>query len=463
MVRTDVWFENVRGDGTEWVEHPIGPSTPPPDDFRPAFAFDATKARVVDMTGNGVNDIVFTDAEIPGGKVWWMENVGGEGRQWRRHEVSRPREGAPRRGAYHSLQVADFTGNGHLDIFSAEMEWVRGAAAPRWYVWENLDGRGTRWHEHVILDANLGGHEALAGDVTGNGRLDVIAGSFIPTEVHWYENPGPEALRLGQTWPQHLLVDTGDSTNEGQLMVDIDGDGRPEWVVNSWRQGVPMRIWRLVDCPPQPSGAIVKLVPSTLGETANGHGIGVGDLNGNGLTDVLVGEGWYEQPATDPWNQPWTFHRDWELQASLPMLVRDLDGDGRNDLIFGNGHNYGLFWWRNLGPGEDGKIRWKETLIDRGFSQPHSMTFADLDGDGQDELITGKRYFAHNGGDPGGHDPPCLYYYKWDSAAGNFKRFVIDEQRVGTGLQIVAEDLNGNGKVDIAVAGKSGTYLLLQE
>lgn len=175
VVRTDVWFENVRGDGTEWVEHPIGPSTPPPDDFRPAFAFDATKARVVDMTGNGVNDIVFTDAEIPGGKVWWMENVGGEGRQWRRHEVSRPREGAPRRGAYHSLQVADFTGNGHLDIFSAEMEWVGGAEAPRWYVWENLDGRGTRWHEHVILDANLGGHEALAGDVTGNGRLDVIS------------------------------------------------------------------------------------------------------------------------------------------------------------------------------------------------------------------------------------------------------------------------------------------------
>ncbi len=353
--------------------------------------------------------------------------------------------------ANEGIAAGDIDGDGKTDL----------VAGRNWY-------RGGDWVARPLrLIEDWNGYVQSNGDylfdVNGNGRLDVIAGSFIPTEVHWYENPGPEALRLGQTWPQHLLVDTGDSTNEGQLMVDIDGDGRPEWVVNSWRQGVPMRIWRLVDCPPQPSGAIVKLVPSTLGETANGHGIGVGDLNGNGLTDVLVGEGWYEQPATDPWNQPWTFHRDWELQASLPMLVRDLDGDGRNDLIFGNGHNYGLFWWRNLGPGEDGKIRWKETLIDRGFSQPHSMTFADLDGDGQDELITGKRYFAHNGGDPGGHDPPCLYYYKWDSAAGNFKRFVIDEQRVGTGLQIVAEDLNGNGKVDIAVAGKSGTYLLLQE
>ncbi len=353
--------------------------------------------------------------------------------------------------ANEGIAAGDIDGDGKIDL----------TAGRNWYKGDQWVARPLRaiedWNGYVQSNGDF------LYDVNGDGRLDVIAGSFIPTEVHWYENPGAEPLRLGQSWPKHLLVDTGDSTNEGQLMVDIDGDGRPEWVVNSWRKGVPTRVWRLVDCPPQPTGAVVKMVPATLGEQANGHGIGVGDLNGDGRADVLVGEGWYEQPESDPWGQAWTFHRDWDLHASLPMLVRDLDGDGRNDLIFGYGHDYGLFWWQNLGADAAGKIQWKEHLIDRGFSQPHVLVWADLDGDGQDELITGKRYYAHNGGDPGGQEPPCLFYYKWNPETLQFKRFVIDQERVGTGLQIVAQDLNGDGKVDIAVAGKSGTYVILQQ
>jgi hypothetical protein len=178
VARTDVWFENVRGDGLEWRQHEIGPNTPPPPDFRPAFAFKATRAWVGDMNGNGRNDIVFTDCEIPGGKVWWMENLDGKGTQWKRHDVFTG--GEPRRGAFHSLQVADFDGDGALDIFTCEMEHVRGRGSPRWFIWENPEGKEGAWKEHVILDANLGGHEALAGDITGNGRLDIIGKPWHP-------------------------------------------------------------------------------------------------------------------------------------------------------------------------------------------------------------------------------------------------------------------------------------------
>jgi len=178
VIRTDIWFQNVNGDGTKWIQHPIGPNTPPPPDFQPPFAFDATCSVVCDMNGDGKNDIVFTDAEIPGGKIWWMENLDGKGLSWQRHEI--PNGDNVRRGAYHCLYVGDLDGDGDFDIFTCEMEHVGGDGNPRWYIWENLDGQGGQWQEHVILDINLGGHEVVIGDITGNGLPDIIGKPWVP-------------------------------------------------------------------------------------------------------------------------------------------------------------------------------------------------------------------------------------------------------------------------------------------
>jgi hypothetical protein len=161
---------------------------------------------------------------------------------------------------------------------------------------------------------------------------------------------------------------------------------------------------------------------------------------------------------------PWKFHPETALStlAPTPFVVTRLTDSGRNDIVWGKAHDYGLYWWEQGVPRPDGTTTWTEHLIDKSWSQTHVMAWADLDGDGQPELITGKRVRAHVDKDPGSADPECLYYYQWDKAARKFTRHTIAApgQGVGTGMQICVADLNADGRPDIAVAGKTGTWIL---
>jgi hypothetical protein len=345
------------------------------------------------------------------------------------------------------IDIADFNNDGRLDV----------VAGRNWYAAPDFIPRPVRtiedWNDYVLSNGDF------ALDVNGDGWLDVISGAFNLLEVCWYENPGDPQLEQGKLWEKHLFFTTSSTENEGQFLYDLNKDGIPEWIVSSWNPNNPLLVWKLSIGPSnQPSAESF-----IIGKERNGHGLGFGDLNGDNKPDLLFEFGWYEQPEAGPFSGPWQFHNDWEYHASLPILVDDLNQDGWADVIVGQGHDYGLYWLEQRQVNSARDSIWIEHLIDNSFSQPHSLLLVDLNADGSRELVVGKRVLAHNGNDPGAHDPPCIYYYEWQPDKLEFSRHTINEGQVGGGLQIRAADLNGDRFLDIAVAGKSGTYILFNK
>jgi hypothetical protein len=299
-------------------------------------------------------------------------------------------------------------------------------------------------------------------DVDGDGWIDVISMGWMDPELCWYKNPGPEKLAKGLKWEKHVLKETR-GQNECLAMKDLDGDGVPEIFVNSWDKKAPMVAWKLT----KTSEGMPTVEQLVIGDQGSGHGFAFGDVNGDGREDILCEMGWYERPEGELFAKPWKFHTETALpHPSCPFLLVDLNEDGRQDIIWGRAHDFGLYWREQGPPTDEGTTTWKEdTLVDDSWSQPHCLAWADLDGDQQCELITGKRVRAHNGNDPGGLEPACLYYYTWDKSNQEFTRHTISPPGggVGTGMQIRIVDLNTDGRPDIVVAGKSGTWVLTNE
>lgn len=304
--------------------------------------------------------------------------------------------------------------------------------------------------------ANNGDH---VSDVDGDGWMDVISGGWTESELMWYKNPGKDALEKGWKWEPHLLFNAR-AQNEAFHLRDLDDDGVPEIVVICWVKKAPLVVWKLS----KTSDGKPAANRFVIGNNGCGHGYALGDVNGDGREDILCEVGWYEKPSGNPFAGPWKFHPETALKtASSPFVVADVDGDGRNDIIWGRGHDYGIYWRRQGKPKADGTTTWKEHLIDKSWSQAHSLVWADLDGDGKGELIAGKRVRGHGGRDPGANEAARLYYYTFDNATRKFDRHTISPAGVGTGMQICVADLNSDDRPDIAVSGKTGTYVLINE
>jgi hypothetical protein len=328
----------------------------------------------------------------------------------------------------------DMNGDGKPDLLSGAY----------WY--ENPGPNGGEWKRHQYRTVEIVGEFVSdcgewAIDVNKDGAPDVVTTGWMTNGVYWYENPKkPDA-----TWQRHKITDSIDT--EGGAFADINGDGKPDLVLGHYNHsGV---LW--IDfAGPEPK------VHHLGDEHQDGHGVGIADIDGDGKADVLTPFGWFKNIDAD--NDKWEWHGDWDLaDAGFPIIGYDVNNDGKLDLIYGQGHGYGLYWLEQQG---DASHRtWTKHIIDESFSQSHALALIDIDKDGEPELLTGKRYRGHNGSDPGSYDPLVVYYYKLDRKTGKFTRYPISVNgTAAVGSQFVVEDFDGDGDLDLATAGKTGVH-----
>jgi len=334
------------------------------------------------------------------------------------------------------VAIGDVNNDGKLDILAGAW-WFE---APGWTKHAIAEGKHydpATAFSNSFLDFTM--------DIDQDGWIDLIRISLPGEEAVWYRNPG----RKEGYWPMHpLLKNAG---NESPALVDVDGDGRPDLLCND--PVAKEMIW--LKSPVKKGDTLWKRYVIAKGDIPGvnryTHGLGLIDMNGDGRRDVVITKGWWECPA-DPKTSNWKFHPADLGEDCSQIYALDVNMDGKKELISASAHNYGIWWHEKVDTG------WVHHDIYKGFSESHGMAMADVNKDGYPDLVTGKRYFAHNGEDPGALEPSVLYWFELrPGPAPKWIPHEIDNDS-GVGLQVLVQDMNKDGLPDIIVANKKGVF-----
>ena len=300
--------------------------------------------------------------------------------------------------------AGDFNKDGKMDVVSG----------PYWYVGPEFNERHALYETKEYPPKGYSRNfNTWAYDINGDGWDDVLRVTFPGDAALWFENPKGEG-----DWKEHRAADVVD--NESPQFGDIDGDGQPDLVCSV---GGQFAYFTFDKAKADEKWTRHNISPEKATGGKFTHGLGLGDVDGDGRTDLLDKDHWWRQPESLEGDPVWQEYRyQFTAPGGADMFAYDFDGDGDQDIYTSAAaHSYGLTWFEQA-VAEGGKKIWKRHVITGAkpednkygvvFSQAHSAQLVDMDGDGVKDLITGKRWWAHNGKDPGGNEPAVLYWFK---------------------------------------------------
>ena len=317
-----------------------------------------------DVNGDGYTDVL--GAGYLCNDITWWENLDGLGTSWTEHTV------CGYFAATRTVYSADINGDGYMDVLGAAL------AANDITWWENVDGSGTIWTEHIV-DGDFGGAISVySADINGDGYMDVLGAALAANDITWWENVDGS----GTIWTEHTVEGDFDSAMSVHC-ADVNGDGFMD-VLGASGGADDITWWENVD------GSGTSWTEHIVnGDFDGAMSVYSADVNGDGNMDVLGAAAtasditWWEN--VDGSGTSWTEHTvNGDFDGAISVYSADVNADGFMDVLGAANTDDDITWWENI----DGSgATWTEHIVDGDFAGSRSVHSADVNGDGYMDVL----------------------------------------------------------------------------